>query len=265
MSNIFIKETKSFYNYINTTHCKDFKDDFIKFSDIHNNNSSTYCFFSKKKKIQSVYNLFSSVRNDEFIKIKNYIFKEYSEENEFEEWVKLLKNFADFVFNFSDPLFISPDEGGIIVKKNDKECKLTITSNELFEFSILFEKSKIKKSNTSLFDSITGLDKENNLSFITIEIINTISKSKYVYKYMDDSVLNSENPISEDICDLQLEYVKSKLNTYMYNYIGIVFDTIVNNDLKLNYYDFRLFNSLYIRNNYKDLEKEWLMKNITTE
>ena len=265
MSNIFIKETKNFYNYINTTHCEDFKNEFIKFSDVHNSMFSNDGFLSKKKKTQLVYNLFSAVRNDEFVKIKKYIFKDYPEEDEFEEWIKLLKNFADFVFNFSDPLFISPDKGGIIVKKTDKECKLTITSDDLFEFSILFEKSKIKKNNTSLFDSITGLDKENNLSFITIEIVNLISKSKYIYKYMDDSVLNSENAISEEICDLQLEYVKNKINTYIYNYIGIVFDTIVNNELNLKYNDFRLFNSTYIRNNYKDLEREWLMRTSNME
>ena len=253
MSNIFIKETKNFYNYITSTHCKDFKDNFYNWQ----KELSKYnlCFDNKKARRQSLYRLYQSLRNNEFVKIKNYIYKEYSEEEEFDQWTKVLKNFAEFVFNFADPLFIKPEGDGIIVNKSDKEFSLTIKHN-LFDFIISFEKSNIKKSNSSLFDSITGLDKENNISFITIQIINTISDTKYVYKYMEDSVLNPENNISEDICDLQLEYVKEKLDKYIYDYIGIVFDSIVNRELKS--VDFCIFNSIFIRNNYKEMEEEWL-------
>jgi hypothetical protein len=73
---------------------------------------------------------------------------------------------------------------------------------------------------------------------------------------MEDSVLTSENPIPEDICDLQLEYVKEKLDKYIYDYIGIVFDSIVNREL--NSVDFCIFNSLYIRNNFELEEALWL-------
>ena len=260
MSNIFIKETKNFYNYINSTHCKDFKDQFIKYYNFNESmfiNEEIHWFGFKKRQQQSLYNLYSVLRNNEFVKIRNYIFEKHSEEDEFEEWVKLLKNFAEFIYNFSDPLFISPREGGVIVKKTDSNYSSLYIYHDLFEFTIIFEKSNIKKQNSSLFDTITGLDRENNLSFIKIEIINTMSKTKYIYKYIEGSTLNPENPIPEEICDLQLEYVKAKLDKFIYDYIGIVFDKIVNNELK-SYENFCIFNSVYIRNNYKDMEEEWL-------
>ena len=84
-----------------------------------------------------------------------------------------------------------------------------------------------------------------------------MSGTVYKYSYVEDSVLNPENPIPEDICDLQLEYVKEKLDKYIYYYIGIVFDTIVNNELKD--VSFNIFNSVYIRNNFKETEAVWLM------
>ncbi len=256
MGNIFIKETKNFYNYITTTHCKDFKSEYniyydrcIALYDI--------VFNTRKKQSQALYNLYSKLRNNEFVKIKEYIFKEYSEEYRFDEWVKLLKNFGEFVCNFSDPLFIPTESANkfIIVDKKDNKMELTIKHN-LFDFNIVFEKSNIKKSNSSsLFDTITGLDKENNLSFIKLQIKNSMSGTKYVYNYMDDSTLSSENQISDDICDLQLEYVKKKLDKFIYDYIGIVFDNIVYNELNM---DFNIFNSIYIRNNFKEMEEEWL-------
>lgn len=256
MSNIFIKETKKFHNYITTTHCNDFKVEFYKYYD---RNLAMFChediFNTRKKKTQSLWNLYKVLRNNEFVKIKNYIYKEYSEEEKFEQWTKVLKNFGEFVFNFADPLFIKPDGDGMTVNKTDKEFSLTIKHN-MFNFTISFEKSNIKKSNSSLFDSITGLDKENNLSFITIQIVNTMSNSKYVYKYMEDSILTPENSISEDICDLQLEYVKEKLDKYIYNYMGIVFDSIVNREL--NSIDFCIFNSCYIKNEFNLEEALWL-------
>ena len=218
-------------------------------------------FNSKKKEGQSLWNLYKVLRNNEFVKIKNYIYKEYPEEEEFIQWTKLLKNFAEFVFEFSDPLFFNPDEGdGIVVTKSDKEFSLVI-KYMIFDFIISFEKSNIKKPGSSLFDSITGLDKENNISFITIEIKNNISNVKYVYKYMEDSFLRPESNISEEVCDLQLEYVKNKLNDYIYNYMGIVFDTIVNRELdSVDFYNtgFNIFNSKYIRNNFDLEEAIWL-------
>ena len=262
MSNIFIKETENFYNYISTTHCKDFINEY---NDFYYANIEYYLDFfnTKKKKTRTLCNLYKVLRNNEFVKIKNYIYREYTEENEFEEWVKTLKNFADFVFNFSDPLLFNRDDYGIIARKDDKNCTMII-KHKIFDFSITFEKSKIKKSSSSLFDTITGLDKESNLSFITIEITNKSSGTKYTYNYMEDSTLNPKNSISEETCDMQLEYVKCKLDEFIYDYIGIIFDNIVNRELNRKYDRFIVFNSKYIRYVYKEMEEEWL-KNMNME
>lgn len=261
MSNIFISKTKSFYNYITSTHCKDFKNEFDEYyyrneAMFHNDD----LFNTRKKRRQSLIDLYSVLRNNEFVSIKNYIFKEYTEEERFENWIKLLNNFLEFIYDFTDPLMITPSETDDVVAvfKDDNKSSLSIKHDD-FTFSITFEKSRIKKSNSStLFDSITGLDKENMLSFIKIEITNNNSNIVYRYKYMEDSNLINENELSDDVCDIQLEFVKQKLDKFIYNYIGIVFDTIVSYDLNDNFRNFRIFNSTFIRHMYKELEEEWL-------
>ena len=258
MNNIFIFKTKSFYNYITSTHCKDFKDEWKEYY-YRNEDLFSYDFLfnTKKKQKQSLINLYSVLRNNEFVSIKDYIFKDYSEEEKFENWVKLLENFLNYIYNFTSPLMIAPIESeSVLVSKNENKSTMTI-KHKNFTFHILFEKSKIKKSSTStLFDTITGLDKENKLSFIKIEITNNSSGIIYKYNYVEDSSLINEDGLDDEICDLQLEFIKQELDRFIYNYIGIVFDKIVNYDL--NTIDFNIFNSIYIRNNYKELEEKWL-------
>lgn len=260
MNNIFISKTKSFYNYITSTHCKDFKDEWEKY---YYRNEALFAhgdiFNTKKKQKQSLINLYSVLRNNEFVSVKNYIFKNYPEEEKFENWVKLLENFLNYIYNFTSPLMITPPESeSILVSKNENKSTMTI-NYENFIFYILFEKSKIRKSSSStLFDTITGLDKENRLSFIKIEITNNSTGIVYKYNYVEDSNLINEDGLDDEICDLQLEFIKQELDRFIYNYIGIVFDNIVNRELNDIYKDFRLFNSTYIRNNYKELEEKWL-------
>ena len=258
MNNIFISKTKSFYNYITSTHCKDFKDEWEKY---YYRNEALFAhddiFNTKKKQKQSLINLYSVLRNNEFVSVKNYIFKNYPEEEKFENWVKLLENFLNYIYNFTSPLMITPPESeSILVSKNENKSTMTI-NYENFIFYILFEKSKIRKSSSStLFDTITGLDKENRLSFIKIEITNNSTGIVYKYNYVEDSNLINEDGLDDEICDLQLEFIKQELDRFIYNYIGIVFDKIVNYDL--NDIDFNVFNNTYIRNNYKELEEKWL-------
>jgi len=260
LNNIFISKTKSFYNYITSTHCKDFKDEWEKY---YYRNEALFAhddiFNTKKKQKQSLINLYSVLRNNEFVSVKNYIFKNYPEEEKFENWVKLLENFLNYIYNFTSPLMITPPESeSILVSKNENKSTMTI-NYENFIFYILFEKSKIRKSSSStLFDTITGLDKENRLSFIKIEITNNSTGIVYKYNYVEDSNLINEDGLDDEICDLQLEFIKQELDRFIYNYIGIVFDNIVNRELNDIYKDFRLFNSTYIRNNYKELEEKWL-------
>lgn len=258
MNNIFISKTKSFYNYITSTHCKDFKDEWKEY---YRRNESIFAedniFNTYKKQKQSLIDLYSVLRNNEFVAIRNYIFKNYSEEEKFENWMKLLENFLNFVINFASPLMVAPVESeSILVSKDENKSTMTL-KHEDFIFYILFEKSKIRKSNNStLFDTITGLDKENRLSFINIEITNNSTGIVYKYNYIEGSSLINEDGLDDEICDLQLEYIKQKIDKFIYNYIGIVFDKIVNYDL--NDIDFNVFNNTYIRNNYKELEEKWL-------
>lgn len=256
MNNLFISKTKAFYNYIISTHCKDFKKAFDEYYSKNESHFSNEWFNTDKVKRKSLENLYSVLRNNEFVAIKNYIFREYSEEERFENWIKLLRNFGDFVYEFTDPLMINSNNIVSVNKDNDKSIFEYKCDN--FSFIIKFEKSKIKSGTSTLFDSITGLDKENTLTFIKIEIKNNFSGNIYKYKYVEDSSLINENELDDDICDLQLEMVKEKLDNFIYDYIGIVFDTIINYDLKQYIKDFHIFNSTYIRNKYKELEEKWL-------
>ena len=267
MNNLFISATKNFYNYISSTHCKDFKQqwkDFYKNKcDLEKSYRMGFGFTIKKlekKTYNSLHDLYFYLfhENNDFLDIKRYIFKKYSEEDEFENWVKVLSSFADYVYKYTDPMFICPAKDICKVKKTQNTTNLTIDYEDKFIFSIEFEKSKIKKGNSTLFDTITGLDKENTLSFIKIKITNKMSNTEYIYDYMEDSSLINKNELDDDICDMQLELVKDALDRFIYNYIGIVFDTIVNRELTDKYEDFRLFNSTFIRENYKELEEEWL-------
>lgn len=261
MGNIFIKETKKFYNYIQSTHCKDFINEY---KDYERKNLSPfsagilYGFTNnKKKRKQSLEKLYSAIRNNEFIKIKKYIFKESSEENKFNDWVNVLKDFAEYLNNFVDPGLLNADNN--ISAESSKEFTKLVFKCKEFEFYIQFEKTKLKKGNSSLFDTITGLDKDNVFSFIKIKITNNASGKIYQYKYMEDSSLISEDDLDDEICDLQLETIKAVLDRYIYNYVGIVFDNIINKELNLNAVDaINLFNSHYIRNTYKELEDQWL-------
>lgn len=258
MNNIFISKTKSFYNYITSTHCKDFK---REWEDYYNRNESLFCedlwFNFEKKKRKSLEKLYSVLKNDEFSTIKNYIFKEYPEEERFENWVKVLKNFSDFVYEFADPLIVKV-KGISSTRDESTSVNMLKYTDDDFTFTIKFEKTKIKTGNSTLFDSITGLDRENALTFIKIEIINNFSGTIYLYSYMEDSSLNNTNGLDDDICDIQLEMIKAKLDKFIYNYIGAVFDTIVNYELKDKWKEFHIFNNEYIRNNYKELEEKWL-------
>jgi len=258
LNNIFISKTKSFYNYIISTHCKNFKDEWEEY---YYRNESLFSeddiFNTKKKQKQSLINLYSVLRNNEFVSIKNYIFKNYPEEEKFENWVKLLENFLNYIYDFASPLMINPIESkSILVSKNENKSTMTI-ERENFIFYILFEKSKIRKSSSStLFDTITGLDKDNRLSFIKIKITNNSTGIVYKYDYVEDSNLINEDGLDDEICDLQLEFIKQELDIFIYNYFGIVFDKIINYDL--NDIHFNIFNNEYIRNNYKELEEKWL-------
>jgi hypothetical protein len=266
LNNIFISKTKSFYNYITSTHCKDFKDEWEKFNNDHNEyflSTRLYIFnFTvnklRKKQRQSLENLYNNLRNNEFIAIKNYIFKEYSEEEKLDQWIKMLKNFAEYVENYTDPLFIHPEMDNINVTTNDNTTTLHYKYHDEFIFSISFEKTKIRKSNSTLFDTITGLDKDNVFSIVKINISNFNSKKEYTYSYIEDTFTNN-NGLDDEICDFQLEYVKQKLDKCIYLFIGIVFDYIVNYELKNKYKEFRIFNSYDIKNsNLRELEEKWL-------
>lgn len=270
MSNIFISKTKSFYNYITSTHCKDFKDKWEEFYKNQNEYEKKFYYGisfqrAEKKTYNSLNGLYFFLfsENRDFIDIKNYIFEKSSEEEEFENWAKLLKNFADYIYKYIDPMFICPAKDSCFVTKDQDNTKLTINM-ENFDFSINFERSKIKKNNSTLFDSIVGLDKENTLSFINIKITNKMSNKIYSYEYIEDSGLISKDGLDDEICDIQLEMVKEKLDRFIFNYIGIVFDEIVNRELKLEFKDFRLFNSTFIKTHYKELEERWL-ENTNTE
>lgn len=262
MNNIFISATKNFYNYITSTHCKDFKSEWEEF---YKNKKSLdyYCCLSlsikrlEKKTYNSLDNLYSSLlsANDDFLTIKNYIFKKSSEQDEFENWMKVLNNFADFVFKYADPLFIGPNENICSVIKDQDNTKLIIDMDN-FSFIINFEKSKIKKNNSTLFDTITGLDKENTLSFIKIKIVNKRSNSTYSYEYMEDSSLINKNGLDDEICDIQLGIVKDRLDNFIYNYIAVMFDSIINRELIKD--EFNLFYSTFIKRNFKELEEKWL-------
>ena len=256
MSNIFIKETKKFYNYIISTHCKDFKNEYNNFQTCTIFDHITFTFSSKKKQKQALEKLYSVLRNNEFVKIRKYIYKESPEEDKFNNWAALLKDFAEYIVYFIDPALLNTDDK-ISAEVSKDLTKLTYTDDN-FIFYIQFEKSKIKKGNTSLFDTITGLDKDNLFSFIKIKVTNNISGKTYEYKYMEDLSLISEDDLDDDICDMQLEFIKSKLDEYIYLYIGIVFDNIVNRELNLTVDTFNVFNSYYIKNMYKEMEDQWI-------
>lgn len=256
MSNIFIKETKKFYNYIQSTHCKDFINEYKDYYSKNLSSNEVLFINASKKRKESLEKLYSVVRNNEFVKIKRYIFKESSEENKFNDWVNVLKDFADYINNFIDPGLLNADKS-IKTDKTKDFTKLQFENND-FIFNIQFEKTKLKKNNSSLFDTITGLDKDNVFSFIKIKITNNASGKEYNYKYMEDSSLISEDDLDDDICDIQLETIKAILDKYIYNYIGIVFDNIINKELNLTVDTINIFNSWYIRNKYKELEDQWL-------
>jgi hypothetical protein len=273
LNNIFISKTKSFYNYITSTHCKDFKDEWEEYSQTDNDYllSRRVITFPGpgrllKKRTKSAEELFSVLRNNEFIAIKNYIFRKYPEEERFENWVRVLKNFSEFVYNFADPLMININNNTIGVKKTGVENKTTLEyiyreyDKPIFEFNIIFEKSKIKSGSSTLFDTITGLDKENTLTFVKIEVTNLSTNTTYKYKYTEDSSLISEDDLDDEVCDIQLEMIKSKLDNSIYEYIGVVFDRIVNYELKDDSFSVYkgIENNNCIAYMYKGLEEKWL-------
>ena len=257
MGNIFIKETKKFYNYISTTHCKDFKDQFFKYKDLHN----TIYFFNDKN-YNNLKNTYNVLRNEELIKIRNYIFKESNEEDKFNDWILLIKDFADYILKFASPSLLSPlldDTKELIVIEEDSKTNIKFNFSR-FSFFVCFEKTKIKKGNSSLFDTITGLDKDNVFSIIRIEVTNKNTNSSYRYKYMEDSSLINEDNLDDDICDMQLEYIKSILDLFIYDYISEIFDIIVTIELKDH---FMLYNNDYTSKKYKEMKEQWLKNSIT--
>ena len=262
MSNVFIKEITKFYNYITTTHCKDFKDEYLElnnilFNELFAERLGVTLYNKRKRKIKAIKSLYNVLPNKEYITIKNYIFKDSSEENKFNDWVSVIKNFIDFVINFSDPALLSPLCNTCKFKiEHDKNIKFEF-ENDTFIFCINFEKTKIKKNNSSLFDTITGLDKENTFSFIKIEVTNKASNNTYNYKYMEDSSLINLEDLDDFICDAQLEYIKSQLDEFIYKYIEKIFDLIVSRELNM---DFMFYSYTYKD---KEIKEQWMNHGIT--
>jgi hypothetical protein len=161
---------------------------------------------------------------------------------------------------------ININNNTISVKKDGPENKTTLEyiykeyDKAIFAFNIIFEKSKIKSGSSTLFDTITGLDKENTLTFVKIEVTNLSTNTTYKYKYTEDSSLISEDDLDDEVCDIQLEMIKSKLDNSIYEYIGVVFDRIVNYELKDDSFSVYkgIENNNCIAYMYKELEEKWL-------
>lgn len=264
MGNIFIKETRKFYNYITSTHCKDFKDRYLEYRkykyDDYLAQRLGVNLYKRKRRTKALKMLYEVLPNEEYINIKNYIFKNSSEEDKFGDWVSLIRNFIDFVIKFSDPALLVPS-GESMSTSNIFRIKYNSTNTEfefetnIFKFYINFEKTKIKKNNSSLFDTITGLDKENTFSFIKIDVTNKATNTIYNYKYMEDSSLVNLQDLEDDICDSQLEYIKSQLDEFIYKYMKNIFDLIVTRELNLK---FNLYSYNFLINEDKELREKWL-------
>jgi len=255
MSNIFIKETKNFYNYyVTSTHCKHIKQHLEEYD------SFVDSFFNRKKKKIYLQELRENLNAEQYINIRNYIFKKSAPEDEFVDWMKLIKDFSDFVYEYGDPLFINVN-GFTASVTRDKSVITIFISNEIFDFNVKFEKSKINKnlSSSTLFDSITGLDKINsNINFINIDIINKNSNKDYHYKYMDDGELIIDEDYDEIVCDIQLNYVKFILCNYIMQYVSILFDNIIHNEIHRDINLFYDMTTNFEKSEYKEIYNIWL-------
>ena len=209
--------------------------------------------------------MLSKLDNKEYRKILCHVCTPSPEESEFYNWVILINEFYDFIENYTNPLFYDTSKCSVgLINKN----KLFTYKTDEFKFSILFEKSNIKKTESySLFDSITGLNKEKNLLFISITIENLISKKTYNYEYIEDGSITNKTGIDDDICDKQLEIVKNSLNMYIISCIENIFDTILTNKADKEYllpkeYKFSIFKDSYYKKTNKklcgDIWKEWI-------
>lgn len=263
MENIFISAVNNFEKNLSI---KDFLEAWENYFYIYE--KGELMWFNDRKHKKSLKNILSNLDNKEYIKILDHVCTPSPEESEFYNWIILINEFYDFIENYTDPLFYDTSKCSVgLINKN----KLFTYKTDEFKFSILFEKSNIKKTESySLFDSITGLNKEKNLLFITITIENLISKKTYNYEYIEDGSITNKTGIDDDICDKQLEIVKNSLNRYIISCIENIFDTILTNKAKESKYisvpenyKFSLFKDSYYEKTkgiYGDIWKEWIGK-----
>lgn len=256
MGNIFINSVKKFEE----SECSvEFLEALKEYKFINNNGELFW--FSDRKHRKNLKKVLSNIDNKEYKKILYHIYTPSPEESEFYDWVILINEFKEFIIDYADPLFYNIDNSVSITSVGNGKNNCFNYTTDTFKFSILFEKSNIKKNDGfSLFDSITGLDKGKNLIFITIAIENLISKKVYNYEYIENGSINNKTDIDDDICDIQLEIVKNSLNNYMITYIENIFDRIILN--KTNHEEIKLFTGAYLEKPKRkidgDIWKEWI-------
>lgn len=250
LGNIFIDSIKKFkenvYNNRNNIklHYNEYRD-IEKFGE--------FFWHSNKKQKNAVKTLLFSINNNPYKNIYNYIYKSYNENEEFFEWVKLINNFIDFVVEFVDPLLYNRGEK---IKISIGKNRDFIYTSDRFKFTISFEKSNIRKTeSSSLFDSITGLDKGKNLLFIRFSVENLVSNVVYNYEYLENGSIANNTGLDDDICNEQLEMVKNDLNDYLMVYIRNIFDQVIKEIVEEK--SIIIFTS-NIEDIYGDIWKKWM-------
>jgi hypothetical protein len=264
-------EVKSFSNYLNSEYVDTpafFSSELNDWHDI-NNCLNEHIFFEHRRTRKRLEKLLVKARNIEYLAVINGIkeVKAYHDiDNWFGIWIELVDSFLNLSSRYIEPLFYDClrysqtlyfDEEG----KEGIEFALDNGMN----ISIIFERSEFKKSNATLFDTITGLDKNNNLTFVNITVeAEGNSNIKYEYYYVKDGSVKSNNFIDEDVELDQLDYIRNQTCDIILHSVELLFDCMLNRKIKnTDSYYYTLYSDCLIQNNYKDLRKQWLRNSIT--
>ena len=267
-----MKEVKSFSNYLYSEYVDTpafFSSELDDWHDITCPCVYEPIFFENRRTRKRLEKLLAKARNIEYLAVINGIkeVKAYHDiDNWFGYWIELIDSFLHLSSGYIEPLFYDClrysqtlyfDEEG----KEGIEFALDNGMN----ISIIFERSEFKKSNTTLFDSITGLDKNNNLTFVNI-IVEAEGNSdiKYEYSYVKDGSIKSNNFIDEDVELDQLDYIRNQTCDIILQSVELLFDSMLSRKIKnTDSYYYTLYSDCLIQNSYKDLRRQWLRNSIT--
>lgn len=214
--------------------------------------------------------LLPKIRNIEYRAILETIkdIKSYNDiDNWFSKWIELIQSFTNLCTGYINPLFYDcMGRTELIFFEDDEVYKEGIQlflENDI-NLSVIFETTEYKKGNVTLFDSITGLDKNNNLTFIEIIVENRENDNiRYEYSYVKDGTIKSNNKIEEIIEIEQLELIRKLSCDVIVSTIELLFDYMIDRRLNTSHKcGYSVFSSHLIKNRYKDIRKQWLRNSI---